>query len=79
MDKNKQNDIGALWLRKSKDGKTTYLTGVINGIPVVVFKNTFKTEEKHPYFRVYKQEPKPPTGKDNKTKSAADDTDVPFG
>jgi uncharacterized protein (DUF736 family) len=86
----KEAEIGALWLRKSKDGNTTYLSGVINGIPVIVFKNGFKKEDKHPDYRVYKSEPKSTpaattdnkrkfAATDNKRKSAADkDDDIPF-
>lgn len=47
---------GALWLTKSKDGKTTYMSGTIeiNGVKkrIAVFKNGFKTEEKHPDYTI---------------------------
>lgn len=44
------DEIGALWLRESKGRK--YLSGKINGEPVVVFKNENKTNEKATDYRV---------------------------
>lgn len=36
------DDLGALWLKEGKRG--VYMTGKINNIPVVVFRNTRKKE-----------------------------------
>lgn len=57
-----QRKIGAAWARESeKTGK--YLTGVIEllgeDIPVVIFKNSKKEEDKHPDYIIYRSEPKP--------------------
>jgi uncharacterized protein (DUF736 family) len=59
----KENEIGALWERKSSDGKE-FMTGTINlgetVMEIVVFKNGFKKEgEKTPDWRIYKSRPKP--------------------
>lgn len=52
----KEDEIGALWVKSSANGD--YLTGTINGVKVVVFANTYKTNEKHPDWRVYKSTPR---------------------
>ncbi len=39
MNNTKQEFIGILYINKSKDGKTTYLRGTVNGVDVVAFKN----------------------------------------
>ena len=49
---NKEDEIGALWLKHSAGGD--YMTGTINGVKVVIFTNNYKTAEKHPDFRVFK-------------------------
>ena len=68
----KVNDdsVGTIYVNKPKDGKQGYLNvtidldklGVGGGIiKVMAFKNTFKTEDKHPDFRILK--PKTAAGK----------------
>ena len=64
----KQKSIGALWVKESgKCGK--YMTGQIdiepasemsegNIIKLVVFKNTYKKEDKHPDYRIFISQPK---------------------
>ena len=54
---NKEDKIGALWLKTSAKG-AKFMSGEINGVPVVIFKNTFKEEEKHPDYLVYKSTPR---------------------
>jgi uncharacterized protein (DUF736 family) len=52
------NELGALWEKTS--GRGTYMTGTINGQPVVVFRNDRKAEgSKAPDWRVMKPKPKP--------------------
>lgn len=52
--------IGALWEKKS--GKGTWFSGSIetNGekIQIVVFKNDYKKEEKHPDYKIFVSKPK---------------------
>ena len=63
----KNKSIGALWVNEGKNIK--YLAGEIevNGetVKIVVFKNSYKTEEKHPDYRIYlkasKKEAEPET------------------
>lgn len=50
----KQESIGALW--KNEKG---YLTGTINGVKIIAFKNDYKQEgDKQPDFKVYVSKPK---------------------
>ena len=60
------NEIGALWLKKSKDGKT-FFSGVveIEGVEqkIVIFKNSYKQTDKQPDYRILKSKPMPDTPK----------------
>lgn len=49
-DKPYDDSIGALWVKTSSKGE--YLTGTVNGVRVVCFKNTKKTSDKQPEWRV---------------------------
>lgn len=52
-----ENEVGALWEKSSSRG--TFFTGLINGQPVVVFRNQHKKEgSKAPDWRVLKAKPK---------------------
>jgi uncharacterized protein (DUF736 family) len=56
-----QNELGALWKKKSKTG-LSFLSGYINDhdgqrIDVVVFANSKKTNEKAPDYRLYVSKP----------------------
>ena len=51
-------ELGALWLKISKDKSQKYMTGHINSslegkIDVVIFSNKEKKSEKSPDFRIY--------------------------
>lgn len=50
-------ELGALWVKTSSRGE--YMTGTINGVKVVVFKNDRKGDnEKAPDWRVLKSTPR---------------------
>lgn len=50
------DELGALWIKQG--GKGEYMTGTINGQPVVVFRNDRKTAgSKQPDWRVLKSKP----------------------
>ena len=55
----KKKSIGAFWLKESKSGQK-FMTGKVdfNGstLELVVFKNNYKKEEKHPDYVIYKSE-----------------------
>lgn len=54
-DKN-PDELGALWIKQSQRGE--FMTGTVNGQPVVVFRNTYKTEGSNaPDWRVLKSKP----------------------
>jgi hypothetical protein len=73
-----QNELGALWKKKSKTGMS-FLSGYINDhdgqrIDVVVFANSKKTNEKAPDYRLYVSKPL-----ENKTSNAVSaPTKAPF-
>jgi hypothetical protein len=51
------DELGALWLKSGAKGD--YMTGTINGVAVVVFKNERKVEgSKQPDWRVLKSKPR---------------------
>jgi hypothetical protein len=67
-----QNELGALWKKKSKAGMS-FLSGYINDhdgqrIDVVVFANSKKTNEKAPDYRLYISKP---LDSQNKTTTSA--------
>ena len=72
----KQKDCGALWENTSKNG-AKYMSGSVefDGVKhkIVVFRNTFKEQDKHPDFKVY---PSTPQG-EAKPEEAKED-EVPF-
>lgn len=43
--------IGALWIKEGAKGK--FMSGVIGGKQVLIFKNTRKKEDKHPDYEVF--------------------------
>ena len=53
----KSIELGALWKKKDKNGKT-YLTGSINIFPhgqvnVAIFENSYKQNDNHPDYKLY--------------------------
>jgi hypothetical protein len=50
-------ELGALW--EKEGGKGKYMTGTINGVAVVVFRNTrAENNAKAPQWRVLKSQPR---------------------
>lgn len=63
MPNNRENEVGALWLKKSEKDGSAFFSGKLNvngeQIDVVVFKNSFKQPgEKSPDYRIYKSQPR---------------------
>lgn len=58
MPMNKEDELGALWLRTSKKDGRTFLTGKIGSQEVVVFQNDRKKNEKEPDYRIYRSQPR---------------------
>lgn len=78
--KEEKKSIGALWKNKSQKGDT-YLSGSIEigkeKIDIIVFKNNYKEQEKHPDYKIYlktKQE-----AKEENTNEKIDKEFVDFG
>lgn len=70
----KEDKIGSLWVNKEKG----YMSGTINGERVIIFKNGYKSEEKHPDYIVYKSRPKEETSEDGFLGTIVDDEHLPF-
>jgi uncharacterized protein (DUF736 family) len=51
-----ESELGALWIKESARGE--YMTGTINGQAVVVFRNTRKSSERQPDYRVLRARPR---------------------
>ena len=55
-----EKSIGGLWKNKTKKGDT-YLSGSIEiggeKVKIVIFKNNYKEEEKHPDYRIFESKP----------------------
>lgn len=54
---NKDDELGALWARTTRDGRP-FWTGKIGDQDVVVFPNDRKTHPKAPDFRIFKSTPR---------------------
>jgi uncharacterized protein (DUF736 family) len=48
----KKQSVGAAWIKKTKKGDS-FLSLTIEGKKYTLFKNTYKTEDKQPDYRVY--------------------------
>lgn len=59
MPESREDELGALWIKSGPRGE--YMTGTINGVAVVAFRNTNKTGgSKQPDWRILKSRPKLP-------------------
>lgn len=66
-----------LWLHEKQDG-TTYMSGTLGGVRVLIFKNEHKTEDKHPDYRLVFAENKPKEGTQKGDISKKKTGGVPF-
>ncbi len=44
--------IGSLWIKKDKNGNP-FMSGIVGGKSVLIFKNTRKQDQKHPDYEVF--------------------------
>ena len=59
-----RKELGVLWSRKKQSSGEKYLTGTLNlkavgfdrDVPIVIFSNKNKTQERHPDLRIYLSE-----------------------
>lgn len=73
-----QNEIGALWI-KNEGTRKEFLSGTVNGEPVVVFKNKFKKPgERTPDYRILKSQQQPKKQTSEPEPEPITDDDVPF-
>lgn len=62
----KMLQLGGLWINESKKGEK-YMVGYLGNLRLLVFKNQYKEEEKHPDYIMYVDE------KDREEKGKSDD------
>lgn len=74
----KQQELGALWVRTGAKGE--YMTGTLTidgiAIKVVAFTNKNKKNEKEPDWRILRSVPKPQT--ENVVPDTLDASEIPF-
>jgi len=56
-EKSSMLEITGLWANKSKNGDT-YYSGYMGKSAILIFKNNYKTEDKHPDLRMFVAEGK---------------------
>jgi hypothetical protein len=76
----KPDELGALWVRTGAKGE--YMTGTINGVDVVCFRNK-SDNPKAPQWKVLKSKPRdamatPPATQHNANAKELTDEDIPF-
>lgn len=60
---NKDDKIGALWMKQTRDNADYFKGSIEIGgqrQEIVIFRNGFKEAEKHPDYIVYKSQPREP-------------------
>ena len=62
--------IGVLWLKDGKSGK--FMSGIIGGKSVLIFKNIRKNKPGHPDYEVFKGQSR------DELPPKKDDSEVPF-
>jgi len=62
----KMLQLGGLWVNESKKGEK-YMVGYLGNLRLLVFKNQYKKEDKHPHYVMYLAE------QDHEKESAKDD------
>lgn len=67
--------ITGLWLNETQDGQK-YFTGYMGNARVLIFRNGYKKEDKHPDYILYVSENKP-RDDDGEDAPARDDS-IPF-
>lgn len=46
--------LSGIWVNKDKNGQV-YMTGYLGNSRIVILRNSFKTEDKHPGYNMYVQ------------------------
>ena len=69
--------VGALWVKTSASGKPM-MQGMCRDERITIFKNGFKTEEKHPSYIIYVSTDAPATKKDLGAGKELEEDELPF-
>lgn len=67
--------LGGLWVNESKSG-TKYMTGYLGNLKIMIFRNNYKSEDKHPDYVMYLAEK--PRDRDNGSDDNENTDDIPF-
>ena len=68
--------LGGLWINESKSGNK-YMSGYLGNAKLMIFKNNFKSEDKHPDYVMYIASNKPKNNDDDGFLEE-DGDDMPF-
>jgi uncharacterized protein (DUF736 family) len=69
--KTNPDELGALWIKTNERGE--FMTGTLNGVKVVAFRNTKKTKPNQPDWRILKSKPQTgATSSHNRQEARAD-------
>ena len=83
MAEEKERSIGAIWVKEGKSGKYMSISLEINGVKqsFVAFKNDYKTEDKHPNYKIFpsKHQSQPTEVAQSNNEAPKDDSEgLPF-
>ena len=77
--------IGALWVREARDindNTFKYFSGILQtlerDIPIVIFKNNDRTNDKQPDYLIFRSDPRKENKPTNGTPSDELSDDIPF-
>ena len=73
----KQQSVGAMWVRQSAAGNEYFFIS-LEGKEYVAFVNKYKEEEKHPDYRIFPQQERQAKPATRPAREAQRDDDIPF-
>lgn len=66
-------DLGGLWINESQSGNK-YMAGYLGNLKIMIFRNKFKTDDKHPDYVMRLAEKQ----RDTESEAEKDKDDIPF-
>lgn len=72
-DKSPMLQLGGLWINESNSGNK-YMSGYLGNLKIMIFRNKFKTEDKHPDYVMRLAEKQ----RDTESEAEKDKDDIPF-
>lgn len=76
----KEKSIGALWIKEGRQGQ--FLSGVLENadgvkVSIVAFPNSFKTEQRHPDYKIFRARDQGASSQESNPQSAAVSDNTP--